>query len=116
MEKVSEMKASAKRRGFSLLELLAVVTILGIIAAVVIARFSTTTDTAKLKLNAHNKAVINSMVERYYMESSSWPSVNLSELDAPDYFPDGIPVSPYDGTTQYTIDGTTHRVNNIPDP
>ena len=110
------MKTRSKRNAFSLLELLAVVTILGIIAAIIIARFSTTTDTAKKKLNAHNKAVINSTVERYYMEQGSWPATTLAELNSADYFPDGIPVSPFDGSTQYTIDGTTHRVNNVPDP
>lgn len=102
------------RKGFSLLELLAVVTILGVIAAIIIARFTTTTTTAKNKLNVHNKAVINAMVERYYMETGAWPSVGLAELATSNYFPDGVPKSPYDGTTQYTIDGTTHRVNNIP--
>ncbi len=70
---------------------------------------------AKKKLNAHNKAVINSAVERYYLENNTWPSTNISEL-SPTYFPDGIPVSPHDNTTSYTIDGTTHRVDNNPDP
>lgn len=102
------------RKAFSLLELLAVVTILGVIAAIIIARFTTTTTTAKNKLNVHNKAVINAMVERYYMETGSWPSANLNELATPNYFPDGVPKSPYDGTTQYTIDAATHRVDNIP--
>src|SRR5690606_24075415 len=103
-----------RRKGFSLLALLAVVTILGVIAAIIIARFTTTTTTAKNKLNVHNKAVINAMVERYYMENGSWPSADLNELDDPNYFPDGIPTSPFDGTTQYTIDPATHRVNNVP--
>jgi len=104
-----------KRNGFSLLELLAVVTILGIIAAVVIARFGDTTSTAKNKLNAHNKAQINSMVERYHIDNGRFPSANLNQLAAPAYFPDGVPVSPYNGTTKYRIDTTTGRVNNIPD-
>jgi prepilin-type N-terminal cleavage/methylation domain-containing protein len=103
-----------KSKGFSLLELLAVVTILGVIAAIIIARFTTTTTTAKNKLNVHNKAVINAMVERYYMENNAWPATALTELNDPNYFPDGIPVGPFDNTTPYTIDGTTHRVNNIP--
>ncbi len=103
-----------RRKAFSLLELLAVVTILGVIAAIIIARFTTTTTTAKNKLNVHNKAVINAMVERYYMETNSWPSTNLKELSSTDYFPDGVPTSPFDNSTQYTIDGTTKRVDNIP--
>lgn len=110
------MPRRRRRQAFSLLELLAVVTILGIIAAVIIARFSATTDLAKKKLNAHNKAVVNAMVERYYMENGSWPSDDINELADADYFPDGVPLSPYDGSTKYEIDGTTHRVDNISDP
>lgn len=110
------MRFRQKRAAFSLLELLAVVTILGIIAAVVISRFSTTSYTAKKKVNAHNKAVINSTVERYYMDTGKWPSTNLKQLNTPEYFPDGIPKSPYDNKTQYRIDKATHRVNNVPDP
>jgi len=108
------MLAVRKRQAFSLLELLAVVTILGVIAAIIIARFTTTTTTSKNKLNVHNKAVINAMVERYFMENGAWPSVTLTELNSASYFPDGVPVGPYDNTTAYTIDATTHRVNNIP--
>ena len=74
------MNLKRNRKGFSLLELLAVVTILGIIAAVVISRFSTTSYTAKKKLNAHNKAVVNATVERYYMDTGNWPSNNLKQL------------------------------------
>ena len=48
-----------KRRGFSLMELLAVVTILGIIAAIIVPRVTVSSDTAKAKVNAHNKATIN---------------------------------------------------------
>ncbi len=109
------MRNSSKRKAFSLLELLAVVVILGIIAAIVVPRITTSSDLAKKKVNAHNKATINASVERYYIDNGSWPSTDLNEMDTT-YFPDGIPVSPHDGTTQYTIDGTTHRVNNVPDP
>ena len=108
------------RRGFSLLELLAVVTILGIIALIVIPRVSNSSYNAKVKANAFNKATINAAVERYYIENGSWPSANLSELVAggsTDYFPTGtIPVSPHDGATAYTISTTTHRVDNNADP
>ena len=56
-----------KRRGFSLLELLAVVTILGIIAVVVVPRISISSTTAKQKADAQNKSEINSAVERWYL-------------------------------------------------
>ena len=109
------MKRNSKRKAFSLLELLAVVVILGIIATIVVPRVSTSASLAKKKVNAHNKATINAAVERFFIDNGSWPANDLSDMGV-DYFPDGIPTSPYDGSTQYTIDGTSHRVNNVPDP
>jgi prepilin-type N-terminal cleavage/methylation domain-containing protein len=61
---------NGKRTGFSLMELLAVVTILGIIAAIIVPRVTVSSDTAKAKVNAHNKATINAAVERYYIENA----------------------------------------------
>jgi prepilin-type N-terminal cleavage/methylation domain-containing protein len=100
-----------KRRGFSLMELLAVVTILGIIAAIIVPRVMVSSDTSKQKVNAHNKATINAAVERWYVEKGSWPANNLSDISADaNYFPEGIPTNPVDGSA-YTLNATTHRVN-----
>ena len=102
---------TGKRRGFSLLELLAVVTILGIIAAIVVPRITTSSDLAKQKTNDHNKATINAAVERYYINENGWPANDLSDIGADmDYFPDGLPTNPVDGSA-YTLNATTHRVN-----
>ncbi len=57
-------RTTVKRKGFSLMELLAVVTILGIIAAIVVPRVSVSAATAKQKVHEHNRATINSAVER----------------------------------------------------
>jgi general secretion pathway protein G len=100
-----------KRSGFSLMELLAVVTILGIIAAIIVPRVTVSSDTAKAKVNAHNKATINAAVERWYVEKGTWPAVNLSDIGADtNYFPDGIPTNPTNGAA-YTLNAATHRVN-----
>jgi general secretion pathway protein G len=101
----------SKRSGFSLMELLAVVTILGIIAAIIVPRVSVSSDTAKAKVNLHSKATINSAVERWYVEKGAWPATNLSDIGADmNYFPSGLPTNPVDGTA-YTLNTTTHRVN-----
>jgi general secretion pathway protein G len=100
-----------ERNGFSLMELLAVVTILGIIAAIIVPRVAVSSDTAKQKVNAHNKATINAAVERWYIETGAWPANDLSDIEADtDYFPEGIPTNPVDGSA-YTLNAATHRVN-----
>jgi prepilin-type N-terminal cleavage/methylation domain-containing protein len=103
--------ARKQRRGFSLMELLAVVTILGIIAAIVIPRVTSSSDTAKAKVNLHNKATINSAIERWYVEKGSWPATNLTDIAADTtYFPSGLPTNPVDNSA-YTMNATTKRVN-----
>jgi prepilin-type N-terminal cleavage/methylation domain-containing protein len=107
----NRLNKRTKRRGFSLLELLAVVTILGIIAVVVIPRISVSSAKAKTEANKQNKAEINSAVERWYFEKGTWPADNLSDISADsDYFPNGLPTNPVDGSA-YTLNSTTHRVN-----
>lgn len=100
-----------KKAGFSLMELLAVVMILGIIAAIIVPRVAISSDTSKAKVNAHNNATINSAVERWYVEKAGWPANNLSDIGTDtNYFPDGVPTNPVDGSA-YTLNATTHRVN-----
>ncbi len=100
-----------KRAGFSLMELLAVVTILGIIAAIIVPRVAVSSDTAKAKVNSHNRATLNAAVERWYIETGTWPANDLSDIGADvNYFPDGIPTNPTNGTA-YTLNAATHRVN-----
>ena len=98
-----------KRRGFSLLELLAVVTILGIIAVVVIPRITMSAATARTNADLQNRAEINSAVERWYFTNGSWPAADLSDIAAdPDYFPEGLPTNPVSGAA-YTL-GADNRV------
>ncbi len=99
-----------KRTAFSLLELLAVVTILGIIAALIVPRINQGSDRAKGETCLHNRAEINITVERYYLHNNTWPANDLSDIGADqDYFPDGLPACPVSGAA-YTLDPTTHRV------
>jgi general secretion pathway protein G len=102
------------QRGFSLLELLAVVTILGIIAAIIVPRVAFSSDTAKQRVqrvHEYHKTKINYQVDQWYISTSSWPANDLSDIAADiNYFPDGIPVNPVDSSV-YTLNATTHRVN-----
>jgi len=103
-------RLNALRTAFSLVELLAVVTILGVIAAVILPRVVGSAEVAKEKTCLHNRGEINIAVERYYLHMDSWPANDLSDIGAdPDYFPDGLPTCPVSGAA-YRIDGTTRRV------
>ena len=100
------MKTKKQRNAFSLLELLAVVVILGILAAAIIPRVIASTGDAKDSVHAHNMAEINAAVERYYIDNDgSFPSA-IGDL-TPTYLPDGVPAVPTDDTLEYTLDGNS---------
>jgi general secretion pathway protein G len=103
-------KRAYRRLGFSLIELLLVITILGILAALVIPRIQAPADTAKVKVRTHQIAELNTLIETYYVQVGSWPTV-LTDL-VPNYLPDGVPVDPSGGS--YSINGTSHRVDYTP--
>jgi type II secretory pathway pseudopilin PulG len=92
------------------MELLAVVMILGVLAAIIVGRVSTGNDVAKQRTCVHNRAEINITVERYYLHNGAWPADDMSDIAGdPDYFPDGVPTCPVSGQA-YRLDPTTHRV------
>lgn len=101
---------STKSAAFSLLELLAVVAVLGLLAALIVPRVSSNSDAAKEKTCLHNRTELNITVEQYYLHTGNWPANDLSDIAAdPNYFPEGLPTCPVTGQP-YRIDPTTHRV------
>lgn len=105
------MKMMLPRRhaAFSLLELLAVVTIIGILATIVIPRIGSSTQKAKVHACHQYRAEINSAAERYFFDHGKPPSV-LSDLENNlDYLPDKAPVCPVT-KEPYTLDSATGRV------
>ncbi len=98
------------KRGFSLLELLAAITILGIIAAIVVPRFGDHAKKAKISACSVNKGNIEVQTQLWYRTKGSWPATGLGDIGANrTYFPEGLPTCPVDGSS-YQLDATTHRV------
>lgn len=101
----------AARRAYSLLEVIAVVVIAGVIAAVGMMKYAST-DKSRIKKDAcgATKADIELQVQMWYRTKAAWPATTLSDIGAQTkYFPKGLPVCPVDGSA-YTIDATTHQV------
>jgi prepilin-type N-terminal cleavage/methylation domain-containing protein len=94
--------------GFTLVELLVVVLILGALAFVAIPRIGQSSTTAKTNACATNVDLMNSQVELYYATEGSHPATLATLTGSSDYFPDGAPVCPFD--VAYVYSTTTHRV------
>ena len=97
------------RKGFSLVELVIVVLILGALAAIAIPRIITGSTTAKVNACITNVDVINSQMEMYNANENAYPTLVVLFADA-NYFPDGTPVCPYDATP-YTLDSDNRVVD-----
>ena len=96
--------------GLSLLELVATLAIVGLLAAIALATFRNTSDTTRKRACYVTKGEIEVQVQLWNRNHGSYPATNLSNIGADiTYFPAGLPVCPVDGST-YAIDPTTKRV------
>ena len=98
------------RTGFTLVELMIVVLILGALAAIAVPRIIGGAAAAKANGCKTNIDLINSQIELYYANNGSWPS-NLDDLTGDtSYFPDGEPTCPVTDAT-YANGLVNNRVN-----
>lgn len=70
-------RAKPVRRGMTLVEILAVVVILGLIAGTLLVSFSGSFGKAKHELAKSGIGVIVAQLEKYRLEHSAWPSNDL---------------------------------------
>ncbi len=99
----------SQRAAFSMLELLAVITIIGIIATIIIPRLGPATTKAKHDACRQYVSEIDSAVERYFFHEGKLPATLDDLQNNPDYFTDPIPVCPVN-KQKYALDTTTGRV------
>ena len=100
------------RKGFTLVELLVVVLILGALATLAVPRITGSAFKAKINVCRTNVDLINSKIELYYIYTGSWPTALKDVIADPNYFPDGPPKCPFN--TPYILD-TTKGKNRVPD-
>jgi general secretion pathway protein G len=91
------------------MELIAVVTIVGIVAATALSRFSREADNAREKTCHVNKYNIEIQAQLWNRNRGTMPAADMGSMGADtNYFPDGLPKCPVD-KTDYKID-TSGRI------
>ena len=81
-------------KGFTLVELMVVVLILGALATIAVPRIRESTLTAQRNACKANIALLNSRIELYHAKKGVWPSQLADVEKDPNYFPDGEPQCP----------------------
>ncbi len=97
-----------KRKGFTLVEIMIVVAIIGILAAIAIPRYVQTTSDANTKACSANIANINAQWETKYVNTGAYGTLAALTGDT-DYFPDGAPTCPHG--TAYADADANNRVD-----
>lgn len=101
---------SGRRSGFSLLELLATVTLMGIVAAVVVPRLGNPSQVTRTRTCHVHRGNIEVQAQLWFRDRGTWPARDLSDIgqDAGS-FPDGLPRCPVDGSA-YEFDSDSEQV------
>jgi len=117
-------------KGFTLVELVIVLVILGVLVALAVPRFTTSAEKAKETTFCSNVRTIKSQLELYKMTTGSYPkTASLSDfLNSTHYF-ESAPINPYTGEaftendggasgqgqfTYSSTDGTTYTITSTP--
>ena len=102
MNKQRIIKSSQK--GFTLMEMLIVVTIIGILSSIVLPRMINSSTNARSNAEQAELQNINAQIELYFFNEESYPSAMTEtgwggSSTATEYWPDGVPVTSSTGLT-----------------
>ncbi len=104
------MHKKTNRKGFSLIEVIAAVIILAVVATATVATISPMREKSRKKLDEQNIASLNGVVQAYYMERGVWPDRGMTHLNTYGFTSTRTTATPYGGSYQW--DNTNKTVIN----
>ncbi len=96
-----------KKQGFTLVEIMIVVMIIGLLAAIALPSFQKARDSAREKSCINNLRLIQSAKDQYAIDANQPDTTQPTVADIEDYIKNGMPTCPVTGTNTYTISAIT---------
>ncbi|CCF98775.1 prepilin-type N-terminal cleavage/methylation domain-containing protein [Ralstonia solanacearum] len=92
---------NARRRGFTLIELVVVMAIIGLLLTLALPRYFHSIERGRAQVQQQNLAVIRDAIDKYYGDNGQYPDT-LDDLVAKRYLR-GIPVDPVNGSAAWSV-------------
>ncbi len=99
------------RHGLSFLELLVVVTIMGILVAIAVPRYAEHGRRSRVNTCEVNRRNIETQAQMWFRNKGTWPTSDLSDIGSDtNYLPEGLTTCPVDGSS-YTFNSATQMID-----
>lgn len=95
------IRSRIRRKAFSLIEIIAAVVILAVVATATVATISPMREKSRAKIDQQGIARLNGIVQAYYMEYGAYPDRNLTILQTRGYTSTRLQPTPYGGNYQW---------------